>query len=545
MAQTAQSFSKLGRLTATESNWDIITIGSGHNGLLAAAYMAVAGQKVLVLERASYPGGGVASLHMAEEGYVSERHSAIHQMILGNPLIAKDELGLLSKYGLKYLPLDPCYAIIMQDQVLPLYQDRSRSKASIATFSIEDAQTYDRFMGIAVRIADALLPSMFEPPTDTVLQDCQDKEVLAEIGFASEACSIDVIDKWFTHKSLRVALLRFVTEIQLAHPKTKGTGLMGYLAFGLMEKYGLAVPEGGGTAFTQSVIRCIEAHGGEVRLNTEVTKVVSEDGRAVGVCTRAGEIKAKRAVIGMIHPHLLGQLVDGIDPAITAAAEATRSSEFTLFVIHAALDRPLRFKAGEEANGTVMNTVCPGNMEDLIKSYDDMAEGKIPEKFMIGLSCTSERDSTRAPPGKSLLHCVVMLKSEIAGVGWNNWDSIKDDLCHRVFAYASEYLEDFTPDMIRSYEVVTPPDHVSDTPSFQRGDICGISMAADQMGVNRPTPALAQYRVPGVRGLYLAGPFMHPGGGVWGGGRPVAIRMMQDFGIDFDKVINTGLSSHL
>jgi hypothetical protein len=53
-------------------------------------------------------------------------------------------------------------------------------------------------------------------------------------------------------------------------------------------------------------------------------------------------------------------------------------------------------------------------------------------------------------------------------------------------------------------------------------------MSAAQIGMSRPTPALAQYGVPGVKGLCLAGPFMHPGGGVWGGGRPVAINVLKD-----------------
>ncbi|KAJ5014307.1 hypothetical protein K4K57_001611 [Colletotrichum sp. SAR 10_99] len=88
-------------LEPESKDWDIIVVGSGHNGLTTAAYLAAAGKKVLVLERASYAGGGVAGLQMAEEGFISERHSAIHQMILANPLIANDELGLQAKYGLK------------------------------------------------------------------------------------------------------------------------------------------------------------------------------------------------------------------------------------------------------------------------------------------------------------------------------------------------------------------------------------------------------------------------------------------------------------
>ncbi|WYZ43893.1 hypothetical protein EsH8_VII_000329 [Colletotrichum jinshuiense] len=530
------NFTKLGRLTSETQgqNWDIIVIGSGHNGLTAAAYLAAAGKKVLVLERASYPGGGVASLQMAEPGFISERHSAIHQMILANPMITNDELGLQSRYGLKYKQLEPCYAIVMRDRVIPIYRERRRTMEAIKEFSPQDAESYNKFVGISRQITELLMPSMFEPPRD-ISAEIESSPLAKEIAIGTASSSLDLIQRFFKHEALQVALLRFVTEIQLAHPQTKGTGLMVYLAFGLLDIYGLCVPEGAGSAFTDSVIRCIEDYGGEVKLGMEVVKVVTENGRAVGVRTRFGELRAKEAVIGQIHPHNLGHLVDGLNQSITNSAIDTRVSEFSLFAIHAALDRPLKFKAGPIADKAVMNTCCSGNLKELIQSYDEMANGLLPSNIMIGASCVSSADPTRCPPGKSLLHCVVMCKAEPADGGWNAWDKLKDDWVQKIFAYFSTYLENFTPDIIRSYHVVAPPDHQSDSPSFQRGDICGLSMAADQMGVNRPTRALAQYRVPGVQGLYLAGPFMHPGGGVWGGGRPVAKRVLEDLGVDFDK----------
>ncbi|KAK1996803.1 FAD/NAD(P)-binding domain-containing protein [Colletotrichum falcatum] len=513
----------------------MIVVGSGHNGLTAAAYLAKAGLKVLVLERASYPGGGVASLPMAEPGFLSERHSAIHQLIQANPMITRDELGLQSKYGLRYNFLEPAYAIIMEDMVIPIYQERERTVEAIRKFSPEDADAYDRFVAKCAAITDILLPSMFVPPSDISAQIAA-SPYAEDLMRGTASSSLDIITREFKHEALQVALLRFVTEIQLAHPRTEGTGLMVYLAFGLADKYGLAAPEGAGNGFTNSVIRCLEAHGGEVRLNTEVVKVLNEGGRAVGVRTRAGEIRAKLGVIGQIHPHQLDQLVDGLDESVTAPAKAAKLSEFSLFVIHAALDRPLQFKAGPVADRAVMNTCCPGNLDIMLESYDQMEKGLLPDNIMIGASSISTADPTRCPPGKALLHCVVMCKADNAYGGWDAWDRIKDEWAQKVFTYFSRYLKNFTPDIVRAYEVVTPRDHQGDSPSFQRGDICGLAMSAGQMGMQRPTPALAQYRVPGVKGLYLAGPFMHPGGGVWGGGRPVAMRVLEDLGIDFDKI---------
>jgi len=524
--------SKLGKLTASDENWDVVVVGAGHNSLIAAAYIASAGKKVLVLERNSYAGGGVASMEMSEPGFWSERHAALHFHILANPLITNDELKLQSRYGLEYIPLEIPYAVVLENDCLPFYQDRARTQAGIAKFSEEDAASYGKFMDLAVQVTDLLVPSMYEPPRE-FSELIAGSPLAGMIAETAEMSSYALITSYFKHDIVQLALARFVSETQLAHPHKPGTALFCFILMGMLEKWGCCVPRGGGSNFTGSLVKCIREHGGDVRVNSEVVKIAVTDGRATGVRTRAGEIRAREAVIGCIHPHLLDRFVDGLDPAIVEAAKKTTHADYTGFVIHAALKEPLRMKAGPTADMAVMNTICAPSLKDMLDSYGDVDQGILPKHAHFGASCTTAVDPTRAPAGKAVLHFFCMTKYDIKG-GAKRWEEVKDEYAKEIFSQLQPYTHNLTPELISSYHVVTPLDHERDSPSFQHGDITALGQTFDQTSVNRPTRALAQYRVPGVKGLYLAGPFMHPGGGVWGGGRPVAMRVLEDLGIDFD-----------
>ena len=145
-------------------SYDVVCMGAGHNGLVAAAYLAKAGKQVLLLERKAFPGGGVVTRELNTPGYWHDEHSSVHIMIQANPMIQNDELGLLGRFGLKYNYNTP-YAMIFEDQsTLVAYKDLDRTCEGIAKISPRDAETYRAFAQKSMAMAPLMFAGMYVPP---------------------------------------------------------------------------------------------------------------------------------------------------------------------------------------------------------------------------------------------------------------------------------------------------------------------------------------------------------------------------------------------
>jgi len=144
---------------------DIVVVGSGHNGLIAAAYLAVAGKRVTVLERNAWLGGGVVTRELTVPGFRHDQHSMAHIFIHRNPLLLDDDLGLKSRYGLEYVFPDPPMMSVFEDgTTLGLYRDRERTCADIAKFSAKDAAAYRRLADQAQEWLPMIAASLYAPP---------------------------------------------------------------------------------------------------------------------------------------------------------------------------------------------------------------------------------------------------------------------------------------------------------------------------------------------------------------------------------------------
>lgn len=521
------------------SDADIIVIGSGHNGLVAAAYLAVAGRKVLVLERNEWHGGGVVTRELTRPGFRHDQHSMSHIFIQGNPLLLGDELGLKSKYGLRYVfPDVPMMSVWEDGSTLPLHRDPYKSAEAIRKFSARDAETFLEMSRQAAEWLPMIQASLYAPPMPVgasaamMDQSAEGREIMRTMAVST----FDLMDELFEHEKVKAHFGRVAGE-NLVSPDEKATGIGAYVFLGFLEKFGFGVPVGGSGSLTAALIACIEDHGGRVVNNSQVREIVTDGTRATGVVMDDGtRLSAKDGIIGAIHPHILPDMVAALPPHVARNAKRTHITDAACFTVHAALEEPLRFRA-RNADGSdlsaVMYELMPASYEDMRRAFDELRYGNFSPTPLVGVGQLTQHDPSRAPEGKAIFHAWDYVP--YARKDGRDWDEAKGEFAGKIIARMGDFIENL-PGAVIDYHCDSPVDMERTSPSFFRGDLHGIATTTYQSGAHRPTPELGQYRVPGVEGLYLVGPFQHPGGGVFGAGRATAMVMAEDLGIDFDGI---------
>ena len=522
------------------AQYDIVVMGAGHNGLVAAAYLAKAGKKVLVLERKAWPGGGVVTREINTPGYWHDEHSSVHIMIQGNPMIREDELGLLSRFGLQYRYGTP-YAMIFPDQTtLVAYKDLDKTCEGIARISARDAETYRQFAQRAVESLPFFTAGLYTPPPPlgafVAMMDQSDEG--RDILDAMQRSSLEMANQLFESEKVKIWLLRLVSE-NLQLPDELGTGFGLHVMPGLMHGYGVSQPVGGSGKLTEALVRCISHYGGEVRCNCEVRKVLVSGGRAAGLELSTGEqFRAKDAVIAALHPHVLRKFVDGVPDRVLQRAERTTLATFSIMVSHYDLKERIQFHAGKEVEDAIMlEFMASDRMSDMLDDFDALRRGRISERVLGAGGDESIGDPTRVPAGRGLFHGITFAPFNLADGGPGRWDEIREEMGDRSLRHYQRFVKNLTTDNIVKRTVVTPLDHARNLPtSMPGGDVHGVAPYFYQTFGHRPTPDLGQYTVPGVDRLYLVGPFMHPGGGVFGAGRGTAIKLFEDLKLNFEQV---------
>ena len=521
-------------------NYDVVAMGAGHNGLVAAAYLAKAGKKVLLLERKAFPGGGVVTRELNTPGYWHDEHSSVHIMIQANPMILNDELGLMSRFGMKYR-YDTPYAMIFEDgTTLVAHKDLDKTCEGIAKISHKDAEAYRRWAVRSMEILPMFTTGLYSPPLPMgaffAMMDSSDEG--REILDYMQRSSLELANQLFETDKMKMFLLRLVSE-NLQMPDELGTGFGLFLMPGLMHYYGVSQPVGGSGKLTEALVKCIEHYGGEVRCNAEVKRIIVKGGRAVGAELVDGEqLMAKDGVIGAIHPMVMRKFVEGVPEPVLKRGERVSLAPFSLMVMHYDLKKPCEYYAGKDVHGAIMlEFMADRNMDEMMESFDILRRGKISPRVLGAGGDESLGDPTRVPPGAGMMHGITFAPYNLNDGGAAKWDEIREQMGDRSEAHYRKFIRNLTSDNIIARKVVTPLDHARNMPnSMPQGDVHGVAPYFYQIAGHRPTPDYAQMTVPGVERLYLVGPFLHPGGGVYGAGRAAAMKLFEDLKMDFDKV---------
>ncbi|MCB2065678.1 MAG: NAD(P)/FAD-dependent oxidoreductase [Erythrobacter sp.] len=525
------------------STYDVVVMGGGHNQLGCAAYLAKAGKKVLVLEKKAFPGGGAVTLERTAPGFKHNKHSAMHGMIQANPLLVNDELGLKSKYGLEYFyPKAPMGLLLKDFTPFVTYVDVDATCQYIAQYSQKDADTYRKFVEWGARIMPMLLQGMFNVPIPMgafmmMMESSEDGRRLLDLMFRSP---LQIVDELFETDILKIHLLKWVSEGILQFPDDMGTGFGMIIMILLVHFYPVGFPVKGSGDLTRALVECIEDHGSEVRCGVEIDQVIVESGRAVGLRSTEGEeFRGRDAVVAGIHPNLLDQFVEGLDGDMIARAKRVKNAPYTLFKVDAALDRSaaeLSSKIPEVLKESAANCITATSLQGFLDSFEPIRRGQPNTETPLHGGGIVDFPGLQ-PEGKSQLYLTSYQPYSLDRQGPARWDAIKDDVADKLIRSLDHFFPGLESSVI-AREVDSPLDMERWSPTtFVNGEVHGAGLQMFQTSGFRPTPELAQYAVPGCAGLYLCGPFMHPGGAIFGVGRPTAIKIMDDLGIDFDKVV--------
>ncbi len=526
-----------------QKQYDIVTVGAGHNTLTTAAYLATCGLSVLVLEKNSSPGGGAISRQATLPGYYHDIHATGLAHLQAHPIVAQDELGLLGKFGLKFVYPSVSFMTVFDDGTsIACFKDLDRTCAEFAKFSPRDAERYRQMVKFMESVMPLIGMAMTRPPPPfgAFVSLLEKLPVGQELMLAMMKSAYDVIVENFEHPKIQMHFLKWAGET-LCGPEEKTTGVNMFFLIGGSHSHPPGAVVGGTQGLTDSMVRCIEHFGGEIRASSAVKRILNAGGDATSVELSDGEvIKARKAVVAGIHPHLLGSIVDGLDGGLVERARRTVNSSFANLMIHAAVRDKVNWIAGNLPDDTLtVNLIDFHGMDDFRKLFDTLKYGEFPTSFISAVSLHTNFDKARAPDGHHTLYCNTFSPFDLRDGGSARWDEVKESRADWVMEHLKRYCPNLGGENILARYVESPLDQARYSPSFQRGDIMGLGSYVYQSLGMRPTPELSQYRVPGANGLFLAGPFMHPGGGLTGGGRAVAMRVMEDLKIDYSRVIRS------
>jgi phytoene dehydrogenase-like protein len=525
-------------VTTDARSADVIVAGGGHNGLVAACYLAKAGLDVLVVEAHATAGGMTATNPMAPEApdhLINE--ASIHASLFRTTSIDA-ELGLSARHGLRMRPIDPAHVHLgPEGESIAMWRDPARTASEIRRFSKKDADAYVelcRIIRAAVGIGIPMMQTSPTRPSPKVLakvlrEMARGRRELGEIARWVVASQQEVIEDWFEHDMVRGPLTTNLPFMQF-DADLSGWSLI-YL--GVLEKVGVAMFEGGTGAFPASLIRCLQSHGGRVRTSAPVEQIlVDATGRATGVRLAGGEeITARRAVVTAFSPKtVLTRLLPAGTLSHrmlnTAKRIPTKNTGMTDFKLNIALKGKLRMTRHQKWRDDDIDLRLPcttwNTHQQALDAAFDCVQGRVP-KMIPGLSqITTAFDPSMAPEGHDTFWYWTGLTPADPIDGW---DVARDQIADLVAKDAAQYFEGLDEFEIARRPLAQPD--IEERFWAIDGNVYHVDPTITRFGPLKPAMGLAGYDTP-VPGLFLTGSGTHPVAGISGmPGQNCARRVLQ------------------
>jgi phytoene dehydrogenase-like protein len=521
----------------TKNQYDAIIIGGGHNGLVAAGYLARAGKKVVVLERRHLVGGAT----MTEEIFPGFQFTEFSYVVsLLRPEIIRDLK--LPQHGLKILPLPSTFTPMDNGDYIAGWDDHDTTRREIYRHSPKDAEAYDEYSRRMARLAKAIKPILSIIPPNPASLSPKDLFGLLKLGqFASTLTekelyglakimtqsAADMLEEWFETDALlgtKSASGIIGTFLGPRSPSTAYVLLHHYMGEidGAFRAWGFA--KGGTGGIANAIAHAARSLGAEIRVNSTVKQVIVKNGRAVGVALENGDEIYAKAILSSADPFVTflklveaKYLPDDLIQSIKKFRTRGSSGKVNL-----ALSELPNFTALPGAGALHRGAVSISPSIDYIeRAYDDAKYGRFAKEPYVDMIVPSMIDPDMAPPGKHVMSCFVQYAPYDLEGGWD--DAKREAFGETVISTIERYAPNIRRAIIGK-QVITPVD-IERIAGITGGNIFHGELLLHQLFFMRPATQWSSFRTP-LRGYYLAGSGAHPGGGIMGAPGKLAAEMV-------------------
>jgi phytoene dehydrogenase-like protein len=518
---------------------DVVVVGSGHNGLVAAAYLARAGLDVLVVEASPTAGGMTSTNPFTPEAPEYTINEASIQASLFRTTTINEDLGLSRKFGLKQTVIDPAHFQLAADgSSLGLWRDPRKTAEELRYFSKKDAVALLELYEVIDAAVEIGLPMMQTNATRPELMKvyqalkatAKNHKQLVNLARWMTSSQAEAIEDSFEHDMIRAPLLTSLPFMPF-DADLSGWSLI-YL--GVLSKYGVAMFHGGTGSLPKALIASIESNGGRVITSSPVEQIIITGQRATGVRLVGGkEIVARRGVLTACSPRTtLTRLLppDVLTPKQQNAANhiPTKKRGIADYKLNVALSGRIDMSKHEKWRGDGIDLRiacnCYHTYEQALQAARACVRGQVPDAIPGLAQVTNAFDPSMSPPGKDLWWFWTGLTPSIPEQGW---DVARKMITDSVIKDAEQYYKG-----VESLEVARRPLALPDIEErfwAIDGSVYHVDPTISRFGPNKPVAGFAGYKTP-VPGLFLTGSGTHPVAGISGmPGQNAARTMLKEF----------------